>query len=48
MPEHLRARMADAKRQNNAIGKAPIATPNVGPSGIVSLETALSGVIGAR
>ncbi|KAI9812017.1 MAG: hypothetical protein M1827_004909 [Pycnora praestabilis] len=39
--------MADTKRQN-AGGKVPVATPNIGSSGIVSLETALSGVIGAR
>ena len=42
------ARMADTKRQNNAVGKMPIATPNVGPPPMVSLETALSGAIGAR
>ena len=42
------AKMADSKRQNNAAGKVPVATPNMGPSGLVSLENALSGVIGAR
>ena len=46
-PEHPSARMADAKRQN-AGGKAPIAMPSSGPAGMVSLETALAGVIGAR
>ncbi|KAL9600742.1 MAG: hypothetical protein Q9219_002983 [cf. Caloplaca sp. 3 TL-2023] len=39
--------MADSKRQN-AGGKAPIATPNMGPSSIVPLESALTGAIGAR
>ncbi|MCJ1261498.1 hypothetical protein MMC22_001362 [Lobaria immixta] len=39
--------MADTKRQN-AAGKVPVATPNIGPSGMVSQEAALSGVIGAR
>lgn len=39
--------MAESKRQN-AGGKAPIATPNMGPSTMVSLESALGGVIGAR
>ncbi|KAL8965033.1 MAG: hypothetical protein Q9183_004069 [Haloplaca sp. 2 TL-2023] len=39
--------MADTKRQN-AGGKAPVATPNMGPSTMVSLENALAGVIGAR
>lgn len=39
--------MADAKRQN-AGGKYPVATPNIGPSGMVSHENALSAVIGAR
>lgn len=39
--------MADNKRQN-AGGKAPVATPNMGPSTMVSLENALGGVIGAR
>ncbi|MCJ1363370.1 hypothetical protein MMC16_002477 [Acarospora aff. strigata] len=39
--------MADTKRQN-AGGKPPVATPNIGPSGMVSLESALSGAIGAR
>jgi len=39
--------MTDTKRQN-AGGKPPVATPNIGPSGMVSLETALSGAIGAR
>jgi hypothetical protein len=36
------------KRQNNAVGKMPIATPNVGPPPMLPLETALSGAIGAR
>lgn len=40
--------MADTKRQNNAAGKVPVATPNMGSSGISSLEDALSGAIGAR
>ncbi|MCJ1468841.1 hypothetical protein MMC07_007471 [Pseudocyphellaria aurata] len=39
--------MADTKRQN-AAGKVPVATPNIGNSGMVSQEAALSGVIGAR
>ncbi|KAL8725836.1 MAG: hypothetical protein Q9181_006268 [Wetmoreana brouardii] len=39
--------MADNKRQN-AGGKAPVATPNMGPSSVVSLENALAGAIGAR
>lgn len=39
--------MADSKRQN-ASGKAAVATPNMGSSNMVSLETALSGAIGAR
>ena len=39
--------MAETKRPN-AGGKVPPATPNIGPSGMVSLENALSGVIGAR
>ncbi|KAL8715997.1 MAG: hypothetical protein Q9220_000664 [cf. Caloplaca sp. 1 TL-2023] len=39
--------MADNKRQN-AGGKAPVATPNMGPSNLISLESALSGAIGAR
>lgn len=34
------------KRQNNAGGKAPVATPNVGQ--LVGLETAMSGAIGGR
>lgn len=34
------------KRQNNAGGKAPVATPNVGQ--LVTLETAMSGAIGAK
>lgn len=44
---HSSARMADTKRPN-AGGKVPVATPNIGATGIVSLENALSGVIGAR
>ena len=39
--------MADIKRQN-AGGKFPIATPQVGASSLVSVETAMSGAIGAR
>ncbi|KAL8860421.1 MAG: hypothetical protein Q9178_003080 [Gyalolechia marmorata] len=39
--------MADSKRQN-AAGKTPVATPNMGPSNMLSLENALVGVIGAR
>ncbi|KAL9027199.1 MAG: hypothetical protein Q9196_004248 [Gyalolechia fulgens] len=39
--------MAESKRQNPG-GKASIATPNMGPSTLVSLENALSGAIGAR
>lgn len=39
--------MADNKR-HNASGKTPVATPNVGSSGMVSLEAALIGAIGAR
>ncbi|KAI4143486.1 MAG: hypothetical protein L6R39_004551 [Caloplaca ligustica] len=39
--------MADGKRQN-ANAKASVATPNMGPSNMVSLENALSGAIGAR
>ena len=40
-------RMAEStKRQNNAGGKGPVATPNVGQ--LVTLETAMSGVIGAK
>ncbi|MCJ1231611.1 hypothetical protein MMC12_008289 [Toensbergia leucococca] len=39
--------MAETKRQN-AGGKVPVATPNVGVPSMVSLETALSGAIGAR
>ncbi|KAL8645246.1 MAG: hypothetical protein Q9210_006816 [Variospora velana] len=39
--------MADSKRQN-ASAKAPVATPNMGPSTTASLEAALSGTIGAR
>ncbi|KAL9038151.1 MAG: hypothetical protein Q9214_005401 [Letrouitia sp. 1 TL-2023] len=38
--------MTDTKRPN--LGKASVATPNIGPSGMVSLENALSGAIGAR
>lgn len=34
------------KRQNNAGGKAPVATPNVGQ--LVAIETAMSGAIGGR
>ncbi|KAF6233024.1 hypothetical protein HO173_008780 [Letharia columbiana] len=34
------------KRQNNAAGKAPVATPNVGQ--LVALETAMSGAIGGK
>lgn len=34
------------KRQNNAGGKAPVATPNVGQ--LVALETAMTGAIGGR
>jgi len=41
------AKMADNKR-HNASGKTPVATPNVGSSGMVSLEAALIGAIGAR
>ncbi|MCJ1473402.1 hypothetical protein MMC13_002053 [Lambiella insularis] len=41
--------MADTqhKRQSTA-GKVPVATPNIGPSGMVSLETALTAAIGAK
>ncbi|MCJ1384316.1 hypothetical protein MMC17_007432 [Xylographa soralifera] len=41
--------MADTqhKRQNTA-GKVPVATPNIGPTGMVSLETALTAAIGAK
>ncbi|KAL8692707.1 MAG: hypothetical protein Q9218_002328 [Villophora microphyllina] len=39
--------MAENKRQN-AGGKAPVATPNIGPSSMMSLENALAGAIGAR
>ena len=40
-------RMAEStKRQNDAGGKAPIATPNVGQ--LVTLETAMNGAIGAK
>lgn len=38
--------MADSKRQN-AGGKA-VVTPNMAPSNLLSLESALVGVIGAR
>ena len=34
------------KRQNNAGGKAPVATPNVGQ--LVALETAINGAIGGK
>ncbi len=36
----------NTKRQNNAGGKAPVATPNVGQ--LVNLETAMSVAIGAK
>lgn len=42
-----RLSMAEStKRQNNAGGKAPVATPNLGQ--LVSLETAMSGAIGGK
>ena len=45
--------MADTKRPGGGGGgggggKVPVATPNIGPSGIISLETALSAAIGSR
>ena len=39
--------MADTKRQN-AGGKYPVATPQIGASGMVSIESAMSCAIGAR
>ena len=41
------ARMADNKRQSTS-GKVPVATPNIGPSGMVSLETALGAALGSK
>ncbi|MCJ1450860.1 hypothetical protein MMC28_001194 [Mycoblastus sanguinarius] len=40
--------MAESTKRQNAGGKAPVATPNVGQPGLVSLENALNGAVGAR
>ncbi|KAI9835266.1 MAG: hypothetical protein M1819_002410 [Sarea resinae] len=40
--------MADSKRQSAKVAPATPATPNVGAAGMASIETALSGVVGAR
>jgi len=41
--------MAENSTKRQSIGgKVPVATPNIGPSGMVSLETALVAAVGSK